>query len=223
MKKIIGIALAGVILCAAAGYYFIIYKPKIDKSKELLLSKSVIDVIEMKSGNNIRGRILKEGPDSILIRNAEGTVEILVLRTKIANVRKATAEDVKAARAEMDNAEKIAKEASRYDREREVRLKAYYEERNKREVSRAQRYKGQGQSGTDGAINDAKSKGQVIAGMSYSDVIEVMGQPDSKKAEFQGNAARERWFYNDCGRIKQSIIDFYNGKVESASEAGAWM
>jgi len=214
MKKILGIIIVGAIIGAAAGYYFIAYRPKMVENKKLTSSENITDVIEMKSGSSIMGKILKEIPDSILIRNAAGTMEISVPRKQIVTVRKATADDLEAARIELENAEKAAKEAARYDKEREARLKAYYEERNKSEISSAQRLKTQGQSNLSEAIKTAKSKGQVIRGMSQSDVIEVYGQPDSKKSEFQGNASRERWFYTKCARIKTGTIDFYDGKVE---------
>lgn len=213
MKKILAIVISGIIICGAAGYYFIIYKPKV-KSDVLTSSGCITDVIELKSGSNIMGKILKETPESILIKNAAGTMEISVLRKQIATVRKATAEDFKAAQDELDNAQKAAKEAARYDREREARLKAYYEERNKSEISAAQRLRSQGQTNVDAAIRNAKSKGQIAKGMTQSDVLEVYGQPDSKKREFQGNATRERWYYTKCGRIKTGTVDFYDGKVE---------
>lgn len=211
MKKILSIIIGGAIICAIAGYWFITYGPKISDSKKPRLSERITDVIVLKSGNDIRGKILKETPDSILIRNAAETAEIVVPKIQIASMRKATAGDLKAAKAELDNAEKEAKAASLYDVEREARLKAYYEQRNKMEAPAS---KGSGEPDLEEAIRAAKSRGEITTGMSYNDVIEVLGQPDSKKSEFEGNAVREQWFYKACKRIKKDTVSFYDGKVQ---------
>lgn len=209
MKKILGIIIGGVIICVIAGYYFIIHRPKVAENKKLTLSEYITDVIELKSRNNIIGKILKETAGSVLIRNAEGTMEISVLKKQIANIRKATVDDIKAVQDEIDRAPEAAKKALLFEKEREARLKVYYEERDKREIAAASR--GQGQAGSVETVRNAKDRGQVISGMSENDVLEVYGSPDSKERDDKGNAERERWIYTG---LKEATVNFYKGKVE---------
>ncbi len=214
MKKIAGVIIAGVVVCIIAGYYFIIYCPKADKNKELMLSECITDIIKLKSGNVIMGKVIKETSDSVLIRTADGTMEISTLKKQIASMRRATADDVKFARDEMARASKAAREAVRYERERAARLKEYYEKRNAREIAAAST--GGSQSGSIDAIKDAKNKGQVVSGMNENDVIEILGQPDNierdDRNKARGSAERMKWCYSTG--VKKCGVTFYKGRVE---------
>lgn len=214
MKKIIGIVIIGVIICIIAGYYFMVHTPKIAKDKEVMLSKYITDVIKLKSGNNIMGKIIKETPDAVIIRTADGTMEISTLKKQIASMRKATPEDVKVAQDEIARSSKAAKDAARYEREREARLKDYYEKRNAREIAAAS--KGSSQSSTVDAIKEAKGKGQIVTGMNENDVLEILGQPDrverDDRDKAKGSSERMKWVYSTG--IKKSDITFYKGRVE---------
>ncbi len=211
MKKISGIVIiGGLIVALLAGYYLVIYRPKLAEKKKLTSPDYITDVIEMKSGNNMMGKILKEAPGYVLIRNAAGTVEISVPRRQIRNIRKTTADDIKAVEDELAGAPEAARKAILFEKEREARLKEYYEERDKREIAAAS--KGKGRTGSVDAIRAAKESGKIVKGMTESDVIEVYGTPDSKERDVKGNAEREKWNY--CSGIKKATVNFYRGVVE---------
>ena len=205
MKKVILFLLVVGII---AGYCFIKYKPGLSAHKRLLSPQDVTDVVELKSGKKIIGKILKESPDSIFIRYADGTTEAVFLKKLITNTRKATPEDLIIAQNEADKAQENVRESLRYTQERKAELDKFYEERYKKEV--ASHAKDSSQMKAAEAMTEARRSGKVCAGMSQSDVTAILGTPCVKKVNTGGNAPKEKWEY---GGDDQQEVKFYDGKV----------